>query len=122
FKYLNILFVFFSAFLNPLWSASTEAYAKGEIDWIKKSIDKLNKLWLILIAGGIIMILISPIVYKFWLNNSILPDSTLLGLLLLYFIFLSRSTLYRSFMNGVGKISLQFIVTLIQALLHIPAA
>ena len=40
--------------------------------------------------------------------------------MLLNILFLMRSTLFRSFMNGVGKIKLQFIVTFIQSILHIP--
>jgi O-antigen/teichoic acid export membrane protein len=122
YKYINILFIAFSTFLTPLWSASTDAYAKGDIAWIKSSMKKLNQLWFLIIFGGIIMIIVSPFVYKLWLKNSIMPNFSLLIFILLYFIFLARSTMYRSFMNGVGKIRLQFYVTFVQSLLHIPLA
>jgi O-antigen/teichoic acid export membrane protein len=68
------------------------------------------------------MILLSPIVYRFCLKNTLLPNFYLLALLLAYFIFLSRSTMYRSFMNGVGKISLQLYITGVQAIIHVPLA
>jgi len=122
FKYVNILFIMFTAFLSPLWSASTDAYAKGDILWIRNSIKKLNQLLIILIIMGIIMILVSPFVYEIWLKGTLQPDFILLTLILLYFIFLARSTIYRSFMNGTGKITLQFYVTFIQSILHIPLA
>ena len=122
YKYIYILTMAFSTFVNPLWSAITEAYIKEDTLWINNIIKRLNQLLLLLAFAGIILILISPFVYKIWLNNTFTPNFVLLSLLLLYFIFYSRSLLYRSFMNGAGKISLQFIVTFIQSLLHIPFA
>lgn len=122
YKYIYILTMAFSTFVNPLWSAITEAYIKEDTLWINNIIKRLNQLLLLLAFAGIILILISPFVYKIWLNNTFTPNFVLLSLLLLYFIFYSRSLLYRSFMNGAGKISLQFVVTFIQSLLHIPFA
>ena len=122
YKYIYILTMAFSTFVNPLWSAITEAYVKEDILWINNIIKRLNQLLLLLAFAGIILIIISPFVYKIWLNNTFSPNFVLLSLLLFYFIFYSRSLLYRSFMNGAGKISLQFVVTFIQSLLHIPFA
>jgi O-antigen/teichoic acid export membrane protein len=122
FRYLNILFTVFMTMLTPLWSASTDAYARGDIDWIEKCIARLNKIWLLLILLGIAMVILSPVAYHLWLKGKLLPNTPLLIVLLLYFLFLMRSTLYRSFMNGVGKIRMQFYVTFVQAILHIPLA
>jgi len=122
FKYINVLYIAFSAFVGPLWSASTEAYVKNEITWIQNSIKKLNKLWGLIILGGVILIVLSPFTYRLWLGKTLTPNMVLMSLLLFYFACLCRSLIYRSFMNGVGKISLQFYVTMIQSLLHIPLA
>jgi O-antigen/teichoic acid export membrane protein len=122
YKYIYIISMAFSTFVNPLWSAVTEAYIKEDTHWINNIIKRLNQLLLLLMIVGILMVVFSPIVYKLWLNDTIKSDFTLLSLLLMYFIFYSRSFLYRSFMNGVGKISLQFNVTVIQSLLHVPLA
>ena len=122
FKYVNILFTVFMTLLTPLWSASTDAYARNDIEWIKKSYSRLNNIWMLLILVGIMMVTISPIFYNLWLKNKILPNIPLLSLLLLNVLFLMRSTLYRSFMNGVGKIKMQFVITLIQSIIHIPLA
>lgn len=122
YKYLSVLYVVFSAAVTPFWSATTEAYAKGDIGWIKKNVTRLNKLWVLLVALGVAMILAAPLAYRLWLRDAVLPDTLLLGLLFAYFACLGRSFLYRNFMNGVGKISLQFYVTLGQSALHIPLA
>lgn len=122
FKYLNILFTVFMTMLTPLWSASTDAYARGDIEWIKNCIKRLNKIWVLVIFAGVLMVFYSPFAYHLWLKGKLMPNILLLSLLLTYFVLLMRSTLYRSFMNGVGKIRLQFYVTSIQAVLHIPIA
>jgi len=122
FKYLNVLSTLFMTLLIPLWSASTDAYYKNDINWLQTSFSKLNKIWFLFIFVGISMVLTSPILYHLWLQDSIKPDFLLLTMTLLNVLFLLRSTLYRSFMNGVGKIKLQFLVTFFQAILHIPLA
>lgn len=122
FKYLNVLSTLFMTLLTPLWSASTDAYYKNDIDWIKTSFSRLDKIWFLLIFAGILMIVVSPFLYQLWLQDKIKPDYSLLIIMLLNILFLMRSTLYRSFMNGVGKIKLQFAVTFVQAILHIPLA
>lgn len=122
YKYMNILYMAFSAFISPLWSAITEAYFRNDVIWIRNSFKRLNQLWVILIMAGVFLVILAPILYRFWLHNTISPDTWLLLLVLVYFICLCRSLLYRSFMNGVGKISLQFYVTFIESILHIPIA
>ncbi|WP_293926439.1 lipopolysaccharide biosynthesis protein [Sphingobacterium sp. UBA6320] len=119
-KYFNVLNTLFMTMVGPLWSATTDAYFKKDFDWIKKTYRKFDFLWYFLFACGIIMFFLSGFAYKIWLGNKISPDYLLMILLLLNILFLMRSTLFRSFMNGVGKIKLQFLVTFVQSLLHIP--
>jgi O-antigen/teichoic acid export membrane protein len=122
FKYLNVIYFLFTAFLTPLWSATTEAFTKGEFAWIKERLKQLNKLWLMISAVGIVMVLFAPFVYKLWLKGTLTADFGLLSLLWIYFFLLMRSQMFRYFMNGVGKIYLQFYVTSVQSLIHIPLA
>lgn len=122
YKYISVLHIFFMTILTPLWSASTDAYFKGDIAWLKNSIHKLNLTWILSLIGGILLVIISSFLYKIWLKGTLNPNFILLSLLLFYFACLMRSNIYRSFMNGVGKIGMQFYVTLVQSILHIPIA
>lgn len=122
YKYMSILHIFFMTILTPLWSASTDAYFKGDITWLKNSIHKLNLIWILTLIGGILLVMTSSFLYKIWLKGTLNPNLILLSLLLFYFACLMRSNIYRSFMNGVGKIGMQFYITLLQSILHIPIA
>lgn len=122
YKYLGITYIFFLTILNPLWSASTEAYAKNDLKWIQNWMKKMIRAWWILVASGLLLVLVSSIIFKLWLGSMIVPDYKLLLLILLYFASLTRTAMFRYFMNGVGKIKLQFYVTTVQAILHVPLA
>lgn len=122
YKYLWIIVVLFNVFLTPFWSASTEAYQKKDKDWINKSILHLNKIWVLMLVLGIILIIISPFIYNIWLNNKVKPNLFMLITIYSYFIFYMKHSIYRNFMNGVGKIQLQFYITIIQSIIHIPLA
>ena len=47
FKYMNVLLMIYTIIVTPLWSATTDAYIKGDIKWIKNVIKKMNILSLI---------------------------------------------------------------------------
>ena len=119
-KYTNIIIIILTAMLIPLWSATTDAYQRGEIDWIRKEYKRINALWVYLLVACIVLYVVSQYVYEFWLQGLVRPNQQLLVVLLLNLMFFARSTLYRSFMNGVGLIKLQAIILSLQAAVHIP--
>ncbi|WP_373493792.1 lipopolysaccharide biosynthesis protein [Aquiflexum sp.] len=122
FKYLWLIIILHGAIINPLWSASTEAYANNDRVWLKNIMSRLNRVFLVLVLIGILLIFGSSFFYKIWLKGNIEVDYLLLFLIFLNFTFTMRYSTFRMFMNGVGKIRLQLFVTSIQAILHIPLA
>ena len=62
-------------FLTPFWSASTEAYQKNDIAWIKNSIKRYNQLNLVIALGGLLMLVLSSTVYRLWLGDSLFVAS-----------------------------------------------
>src|SRR5690554_5166394 len=72
--------------------------------------------------AGISMIICSPYLYQLWLGDSLEVDFQLLILVFIYFMFYMRWVMYGSIINGIGKIKLQFYITLIEVIFHIPVA
>ena len=122
YKYLWPLMIIFTAISIPMWSASTDAYFKGDYEWLKKSMKNLKLTVWGLSVLGIVAIIFSPLIYKIWLKGKIEVDYVLMALIFIYFISMMFYSMYRMFMNGVGKIKLQLRITLIQTLIHIPLA
>lgn len=121
YKYMGLIYMAFSIIVTPYWSASTEAYARGDIEWIKQSAKKLNIIGFLLSLVGAGLLIFSDFSYKIWLGKSITADYKTLGLALIYFMLLIRYGTYGFILNGLGKIHIQLIVTSIVAVVFIPA-
>jgi hypothetical protein len=110
----------FMIFLTPFWSASTEAYHKNDIAWIKNSIKRYNQLNLVLALGGLLMLILSGTVYRLWLGEG--KVNIEFSLSLFGFLFFNTSIFggkYVSFLNGISALRIQFIACLISPFLYI---
>lgn len=121
YKYMNVLVMAFTIIITPIWSATTDAFVREDFDWIKKTHNILNKILLLTIGIGCIMVIFSPLVFNIWLGKNHLPIPFLTTILV--FIYVSFKMAYSSYgyiINGTGKVYAQLIITLIIAILYIP--
>jgi O-antigen/teichoic acid export membrane protein len=119
YKYFSMLQMVFAIFLLPFWAASTEAYLKKDIQWIKNSIKRYNQLNLVLFVAGLLMLLCSDTVYRLWLGKGKVHIDFLLSLW--SFIFFSASIFgekYVFFLNGISALRIQFLASLISPVLY----
>lgn len=120
YKYFSITMMVFNIVLSPYWSAFTDAYTKGDFEWMKNIHRKLTKVWIGLSLVSVILLAISPIAYKLWLHDSIeIPFATSVSMFV-YINVLSFSTMYMILLNGTGKVFLQMVIYIICALVSIP--
>ena len=123
YKYFGMLNMVFAIFLSPFWSASTEAYLKKEIRWIKNAMNKYNKLNLLIFAIGSIMLILSQDVYRLWLGKGTVAIGFSLSLWgFLYFNVTMFASKYVNFLNGINALRIQFWSSLISPLLYIAVA
>src|SRR5690606_23718319 len=71
FRLFSVVTMCFGIIVGPLWSAYTEAYVKGEMDWIRNIIKKMNKIWLLCIVACAVVIPLSPFLYRFWIGDRV---------------------------------------------------
>ena len=113
----------FTIFITPFWSASTEAYEKNDIQWIKNGIRKYNQLNLLMLLAGIFMLIFSSTVYRLWIGEGkvIIPFSlSLWGFI--YFNVLMYGGKYVNFLNGISALRIQFITSTISPFIYIAVA
>lgn len=120
FKYFNIAFMLSSLVINPFWSAFTEAYTIGNIDWMKKMLHKLERAWLYSLPLLVIMYIVSSFFYKFWLNNAVEIPTMVSFVMLIYIAVTMLGTVYMSLINGIGKVQIQLYIYLFFALISYP--
>lgn len=122
YKYFGVINMLFSTLTAPVWSATTDAFARKDYKWIEKTCATLNKIFNKTLIISFIMLIIAPFVYKLWLHDSIDLRWWLMVFVLVYQLLNMKTGIYASIINGIGKIKLQFLMTTIECLIHIPLA
>ncbi|MEM6763566.1 MAG: oligosaccharide flippase family protein [Bacteroidota bacterium] len=118
-KYFGMVTKIFTIIIVPFWSAYTEAYNKNDFDWIRRTNQKLRGIWKLLVVLSIILLSISPFVYQFWVPQIQVPF--LLSLCMFFYVnILAWGRIFVIFINGVGKVRLQMLTSIIGAVINIP--
>lgn len=119
-KYFNIIYYASVIVITPFWSAFTDAYAKNDYAWMNSMVRRLLKVWLLICAIGILMVIMSPLFYKIWLGKSVeMPIGISIAM---FFLIISQSLgeIFMTLINGIGTIRIQLITYVIFAVLAWP--
>lgn len=111
FKYFQIPIMVYSIVLSPVWSAVTDAYAKSDFIWLRKTIKQLNILSVMFTLGVIVMVVFSQLIFKLWLGNKVIIPWNLSIVMAFYTIMQIWVAPYSNFINGFGKIKLTMSLT-----------
>lgn len=122
YKYFSVVPMVFSIVLTPFWSAFTEAYVKKDEQWIRNTIRKLQKFWLLFLAGALLMLALSAKVYQLWVGSLVQVPFLLSASIFLYVMINAWCMIFSMFLNGVGKLKLQLYSSLFGAIVNIPLA
>lgn len=122
FKYFSIATMVFNIIIAPMWSASTDAFVKGDLLWIKRSMKAMLKVSVLSSFGVLVLILAANIAYRLWIGDSVFIPFKLTFWMGLYTIVLLWSTCFSTFLFGIGKLRIQLINTVIISALFIPLA
>jgi O-antigen/teichoic acid export membrane protein len=120
YKYFSLISMAITIIITPFWSAYTEAWTNGEINWIKKSVKNLLKFWYILFFFGMVMLIFSKAFYKLWVGPDIVIPFNLSLYIFIYFVSFAFGGIFNMFINGVGKIYLQLVCLLTSSILFFP--
>lgn len=122
FRYFNVVNTLFAITTAPYWSAFTEAYVKGDRDWMQQSYRQLVRGWMLVALVVVVMISLSDVFYRLWVGDRVTVPLSL-SLAVGFFVVINCwSSAMALIINGVGKIRLQLIVAMLSATLNIPLA
>ncbi|MBD2751870.1 lipopolysaccharide biosynthesis protein [Spirosoma validum] len=122
FRYFNSINTLFAIAITPYWSAFTEAAVKADIKWMRSSYQYLQKLWIGLVIIIFLMILLSSVVYKFWIGSRVSVPLELNICMGVFTIVSCWNSIIAVVINGLSKIRLQLYFSLFSALINIPLA
>ncbi|MGE5406531.1 MAG: lipopolysaccharide biosynthesis protein [Methanosarcina sp.] len=120
YKYFSMVMIVFIIIITPYWSAFTDAHIRKDTAWMKDSIKKLEKVWLIIAAGGIFLLIFSRFFFPIWVGNKVHVPFSVSVLLLLFFLVYTRLNLYLYPLNGIGKVKMQILFYIPLCIVNIP--
>lgn len=120
YKYFSIVIMIFSIITTPFWSAFTEAYVKKDFEWIKKTTNKLIKMWFFFSIIMIIMVIISNSVYAIWIGREFTIPISITIFMGIYTALLNLSNIFTAFINGTGKIKIQLYLAILMGSISVP--
>lgn len=122
YRYFSLMLVAFTVIVMPFWNATTDAYERGDMAWIRTANKKMNVMTLLILLAMVVMVAISPWVYDIWVADGTHVDILMSIAMAIYIFILIYSMRYSYFINGIGKLWLQLIFTASAAILFIPLA
>lgn len=120
FKYFSIITMSFAIITTPFWSAYTDAYHKGDFEWIKRITNKQIKFWYLTALGVIIMLACQKWFYHFWIGDKVSIPFSLSATMAVWVLISSWTSIFGNFLSGVEKIRLSLIHSILMIFINIP--
>lgn len=120
YKIFSLAQILYSIIIAPTWPAFIDAIEKKDVAWIKKIVSKMLRIWVLITASTLMLLILSPIVYKIWLGDRISIPFTLSLLLFLYFTTMTFGGVFNMYVNASGRLRTQVIYWSLVTILYIP--
>jgi O-antigen/teichoic acid export membrane protein len=122
YRYFSLAMMLFSIVAIPYWSATTDAYARGDVEWIRRSMRKMHLVLLGIAVLLVVMTLVAIPIYRLWVGSEVVVPMSLSWSMAAYMMIVIFSLSYSYFLNGLNALNLQLLFTVGAALVYIPLA
>ncbi len=120
YRYFSIVILIFTVISTPYWTATTDAWERGDLAWIRHSRRSMDKILILMALMLVVMVLVSTPVYRVWVGSEVEIPFSMSVLMALYMLVILISLSYSYYINGVGALMIQLVCTVLAALLFIP--
>ncbi len=107
FKIFTLLPMMYFLVIGPFWTAFTEAYHRGEFEWIKSVILKLNALTLLFVMFGFVMLFLLQEFISLWIGRFDIESDLNAVLVLTQMLLIVYLFPFNYLLNGTGNIKVQ---------------
>ena len=86
YRYISLVMVGFTVICMPFWNATTDAYERKDMDWIRRASQKMNWMMAGIAALLVLMVAVSPWVYQLWIGDACEVPLGMTAMMALYII------------------------------------
>ena len=105
---------------DPFWALYTDAYQKQDFTWIKKTIIRLNKLFVLFVFIIVGLFFAAKPLIKIWIQRDLLISTSLILFMAIFVIIRVYGIIYMTFLNSIAKVKLQLWLYIFGAIINIP--
>lgn len=120
FKLFGIFTMLFSLITAALWTAYSDAYARGDYNWLKTTLSKQLKTVLLFSVAAMFLAAIGPWVVQLWIGQTFdLQHSVYFWFAAMVIINIWTAT-YAVIANATGILNVQVATAVIAAIINVP--
>ena len=120
FKLFSVITIVHGILMAPLWSAYSDAYHRGDMEWIKKTIKNQLRVYLLIILGTILLIFLAKPIITFWIGKDLLVDNILIIAMALFILVSTWNNIFAYFINATDNLNVQINTSIISIIVNIP--
>lgn len=119
YKYFNILAIGYTIIISPMWNAYTDAYVKGDMNWIAHNFNRALKFWALSVMGGLVMLCFASFLYHLWVGNAVNVPLSVSICTMAYICFFNLNNCVTYLLNGLNKIRVQILTSVLTTALFL---
>lgn len=121
YRYFSLVLAAFTVICMPFWNATTDAYERNDIQWIRTADKRMSFVVIALGLCIVLMVAISPWIYNLWIGDQCEMPFGITVMVAIYTFIIIASSRYSYFLNGIGALRLQMYMT-VTVIFFIPLA
>lgn len=119
YKYFYMLAIGYTIIVAPMWNAYTDAYVKGDTDWIRKTFHHAISIWGLTVIAGAIMLSISSFCYNLWVGDTVTVPLSVSLYVFAYICAFNFNCCVTALINGLNKIRVQIYTSFIFTIVYL---
>ncbi|MBQ7622319.1 MAG: hypothetical protein IJS66_01085 [Bacteroidales bacterium] len=119
YKYFNVPYMFWVTMLTPVWAAVTDAVAKKDLPWVRGAVKKYLLLFVVFVAGTLLMLALSGPLYKLWVGDMVSVPFEVSLWVMLFNLAMMYGSIFVNVLNGAGILKVQTIASLVSPLVFL---
>jgi O-antigen/teichoic acid export membrane protein len=120
FKLFSMISIAHNILMAPLWPAYSDAYHKGDFFWIKNTLKKQLKIYMLIVIATILLgFLTKPIIY-IWIGKEMIIDNALIIVMVIFILISTWNNIFAYFINATNKLNVQINTSIIAMIVNIP--
>ena len=113
YKYFNIPYMFWCIILTPIWAAVTDAITNNDYNWVRGAMKKYLMLFVVFIAGSLLMLALSKPFFNIWVGNSVSVPFQVSFWVMIFNLAMMYGSIFVNILNGAGILRVQTIASVL---------